>query len=102
MSKVGTVADELKRDVREVAAISMEDKISKDKIDFYRRLDRNRLKPEIECDPITSDITGINQVCKRFADKLGSMITKRKREEPRLILDCIYLIVKDVTEEKSR
>ena len=69
MSKVGMVSDELKRDVREVAAIAIEDKIS-NKIDFYRGLDRNRLKPEIECDPITSDITGINQVSKRFADEL--------------------------------
>jgi hypothetical protein len=43
MSKVGMVSDELNRDVREVAAIAIEDKIS-NKIDFYRGLDRNRLK----------------------------------------------------------
>jgi hypothetical protein len=108
MATAWKTSDDIKRDIRELAAIAIEDKISKNKIDYYRRelLDysrpdlEDRIRSRLQYDLTVSYITGINQMSKRFGDKLLSVITTyRVTLDPNLILDCVYLMVEDMTEQ---
>ena len=106
MATIGATKDDIKTDVRELAAIAIEDKISKDTIKNYRGLAeihyKDMLEERLKHDLIVSDITGINGgASKRFADKLLSVLSKyQQNEERRLILQCINLMVEDTTKKR--
>src|SRR5919197_4019257 len=106
MATIGATKDDIKTDVRELAAIAIEDKISKDTIKNYRRLAeihyKDMLEERLKHDLEVADITGINGgVSKRFVDKLLYVLLKyQQNEERRLILQCIYLMVEDATKKR--
>ena len=106
MATIGATKDDIKTDVRELAAIAIEDKISKDTIKNYRALAeihyKDTLEERLKHDLEVSDITGINGgISKRFVDKLLFVLSKyQQNEERRLILQCINLMVEDAIKKR--
>ncbi|MFL6320254.1 MAG: hypothetical protein ACJ72Q_07255 [Nitrososphaeraceae archaeon] len=105
MATIGATKDDIKTDVRELAAIAVEDKIPKDIIKNYRGLAeihyKDMFEERLKHDLVVSDITGINGVSKRFVDKLLFILSKyQQNEERRLILQCINLMVEDATKKR--
>jgi hypothetical protein len=97
MATINTTRDDIKADVRELAAIALEDNISKDMIERYRTFHESRYQVKLEeilkYDLLVSNITGIRQVSSRFADKLLSVLSKYQSDEDRkLIFYCVYLM----------
>jgi hypothetical protein len=104
MATVSTTKDDIKTDVRELAAIAIEGKISKDTIKDYRYMYpatyKDSLESRLKHDLLISDIAEINRVSKRFVDKLLSVISKYQEDKERsLVLGCLYLKVEDVTKK---
>jgi hypothetical protein len=98
MATVSTTRDDLKTDVRELASIAIEDKVSRYIVRAHLGLSeiryRNMLEERLKRDLIVSDITGINRVTNRFADKLLCVLSKYpQNEERRLILWCVSLMI---------
>jgi hypothetical protein len=85
MATIGATKDDVKTDVRELAAIAIEDKISKDTIKSYRGLAeihyKDMLEERLKYDLVVSDITGINGVSKRFVDKLLFVLSKYQQNK---------------------
>lgn len=77
--------DNLKKDVRELAVIAIEDGSYRDTIrqysQFYEIKHRELLEKRLEHDLIVSDITGINRISSRFAEKLLSVLSKYNQYE---------------------
>jgi hypothetical protein len=99
-----TNADDIKTDVRELATIALEDKISKDTIKeyskWYRAGEKDRLEDRLKHDLFISDIAGINRVSKRYVDKLLSVLSKyHDNSERGLVLHCLYLKVEDTAKK---
>ncbi|MBV9668676.1 MAG: hypothetical protein JO327_11175 [Nitrososphaeraceae archaeon] len=98
MATTVSATNDIKADVRELAHIAIEDKASKDNIgryaDFYKIEHKDLLEKQLKHDLVVSDITGINQVSKRFADKLLFVLSKYQHDgERNLIFKCIYMMV---------
>ena len=98
MATVSATKDEIKPDVRELANIAIADKISRHTIKDYLNLAEMHYKEALEerlrQDLLISDITGINKVTSKFADKLLFVLSKyQQNEERRLIVHCISLMV---------
>jgi hypothetical protein len=86
MTTIGVTKDDIRTDVRELAAIAIEDKISKDTIKNYRSLAeihyKDMLEERLKYDFEVSDITGINGgVSKRFVDKLLFILSTCQQNE---------------------
>ena len=86
MTTIGVTKDDIRTDVRELAAIAIEDKISKDTIKNYRSLAeihyKDMLEERLKHDLEVSDITGINGgVSKRFVDKLLFILSTCQQNE---------------------
>jgi hypothetical protein len=106
MATIGATKDDIKTDVRELVAIAIEDKISKDAIKSYSTLAwihrQTMLEERLKHDLEVSDITGVNGVSKRFVEKLLFVLSKcQQNEERRLILQCIILMVEDATKNND-
>ena len=98
MATINETKDSIKTDVRELANIAIEDKISKYMIKRYRSFAdihyKDTLEEILKHDLAVSNITGINEVSKRFSEKLLSVLSKyQENEERKLIFQCINLIV---------
>ena len=91
--------ENIKRDVEQLANIAIEDRISKDTIRKYHKIIgkpglNENLAEVIEHDITISEITGINTISKKFADKLLSILSKYEfNKEKRIILECIEIML---------
>ena len=99
-SMATTISTEsIKRDVEQLANIAIEDRISKDTIRKYHKIIgkpslNENLTEVIEHDIAISEITGINTISKKFADKLLSILSKYEfNKEKRIILECIEIML---------
>ena len=106
MATIGVSKDDIKTDVRELATIAIEDKISKDTIKGYHGLAeihyKDTLEKRLTHDLEVSDITGIRVgASKRFADKLLFVLSKyQQNEERKLIVQCINLMVEHAPKKR--
>ena len=106
MATIGATKDDIKTDVRELAAIAIEDKISKDRIKSYHGLAeihyKDMLEERLKYDLVVSDIAGINGgVSKRFVDKLLFVLSKyQQNKKRRSILQSVYLMAEDTTKKR--
>jgi hypothetical protein len=103
MATVSATKDSIKTDVRELANIATEDKISRQTIKDYHSLAeihyKEALEDRLKHDLLISDITDINRVS-RFVDKLLFVLSRYQQNEERtLILHCVYLMVEDSTKK---
>ena len=106
MATIGATKDDIKTDARELAAIAIEDKISKDRIKSYHGLAeihyKDMLEERLKYDLVVSDIAGINGgVSKRFVDKLLFVLSKyQQNKKRRSILQSVYLMAEDTTKKR--
>jgi hypothetical protein len=75
------VKEEIKKDVKELTKIAMEDGITANEIDtLYSYINHNQtldsIKQRLDYKIVVSDIIGKNIVSKRFADKVISLFSK--------------------------
>jgi hypothetical protein len=103
MATVSATKDSIKTDVRGLANIATEDKISRQTIKDYHSLAeihyKEALEDRLKHDLLISDITDINRVS-RFVDKLLFVLSRYQQNEERtLILHCVYLMVEDSTKK---
>jgi hypothetical protein len=103
MATVSATKDSIKTDVRGLANIATEDKISRQTIKDYHSVAeihyKEALEDRLKHDLLISDITDINRVS-RFVDKLLFVLSRYQQNEERtLILHCVYLMVEDSTKK---
>jgi hypothetical protein len=94
------VKEEMKRDVKEITRIAIEDGIAANEIDnLYSHIHHNQtlesIKQRLDYKIVVSDIIGRNIVSKRFADKVMSLFPKYQKEELKLIMNCTKLVYYD-------
>lgn len=94
------VKEEMKRDVKEIARIAIEDGISVKEIDnLHSYIHHNQtlesVKQSLDYKIVVSDIIGKNIVSKRFADKVMSIFSKYQKEELKLIMNCSKMVYYD-------
>ena len=94
------VKEEMKRDVKEITRIAIEDGIAANEIDnLYSYIHRNQIlesiKQRLDYKIVVSDIIGRNIVSKRFADRVISLSSKYQKDQLKLIMNCSKLVYYD-------
>ena len=90
--------EDLKNDVEELASIATEDRISRERIHAYTHIRDIKYSEDLqsimEHDILMGDITGVNTISRRFANKLVSIISKYEfQSEKKLILECVEILL---------
>jgi len=93
--------EDIKRDVKDLACIIVEDRIPRNKIlklydnskSFSNPVLKDFVESQLKHDITVSEITGVSTISNRFVDKMGAILSRYKEEELQLLLECTLVLL---------